>query len=283
MRRTLIILSLVASCSGGDPATGADATSPAPVGGDECAAFATAMCARVDACAPAWVRYGTGRERAFGSVAACAKRFEQACEGWIAAPGSRLRLDDVKYCVTELGQSSCCEALAAYDSPAILECLDVPGKQELNSACATWSQCEGRRCDGAGTGCGKCGVNTTDTLADEGATCGGTTACKYWFDCKTGKCTCSPRTDTCLPGAAGCAIVLAAKDQSCGTNNLQGPESYCQTGQDCVNKNDLGTGHCQDYAPDGGACSPYEGPPCLYPARCIDQKCTPPGAGVCGG
>ncbi|HEY3498010.1 MAG TPA: hypothetical protein VGK73_25095, partial [Polyangiaceae bacterium] len=50
----------------------------------------------------------------------------------------------------------------------------------------------------------------------------------------------------------------------------------CPLGTECTGMSDLGRGTCLAYVPEGTECNAYSGPPCLYPARCVEERCRLP-------
>lgn len=117
------------------------------------------------------------------------------------------------------------------------------------------------------------------------------TACAYGLVCSGGLCAkagqlgqscqqvacdhakgldCDKTSRTCV------AIPMAAAGQACTVSGM-GANTYveCRDGL-CVNQNDMGSGHCAAYAPDGAACDGWNGPPCRTPAVCKGGLCQMP-------
>jgi hypothetical protein len=85
--------------------------------------------------------------------------------------------------------------------------------------------------------------------------------------------TCNANTNRCV------AQPLAAAGAACGPIN--GVETDCTAGAQCVIPMSQSTGTCIAPAADGGACNTAaSGPGCLYPARCIPTA-PPATAGTC--
>ena len=100
---------------------------------------------------------------------------------------------------------------------------------------------------------------------------------------------CDDRTLTCLPSTSctdGTCTPIECPVEGChdlgslcGTPLSGGltDNVYCELGSRCKKMNDLGRGTCTPYAADGETCGDdWAGPPCLFPARCVDYVCRLP-------
>jgi hypothetical protein len=163
------VLSSGAGCSGddGDETTG--------LGAKPCAAYASAHCRRLEACAPHALVLG------FDTRALCAEAVEARCE--------RDRADgfgvaDLAGCVGMLDAGDC-QAFLAEDTG---KCARNPGPVAGGAPCRQNEQCQSGVCRFSGNVCGTC----LDAL-DEGEPCGGVAeeSCKPGLVCDdtgTGNC-----------------------------------------------------------------------------------------------
>ena len=216
----------------------ADGTPSSGIAVPPCERFAVALCGLGAECGPA--RPGAlvfvgGMN--FGDGPTCIARFSLACEAWLAGPCAATEAALVD-CTKGL---TCTEALRTLTSGARSACLG------------------GEACDAAGCAPGlPCGDDTCQRGPGLGEDCAETTCDRLLgLQCFDGKC---ERTAS-AEGGERCS------------GGVGGTPVGCVPGTECKNQNDLGDGECIAYAADGETCSAWEGPPCLFPANCVEGRC----------
>lgn len=320
MRRLTTILSALvtlAACSGSttnmNDNTGSDGGSDAAssvTAAQASADAATAFCARIQSCAPAYLSIG------YGDVATCNTRFAKSILPSIGANGSAATPAMLETCAKAIANASCGDLLSR-NLPA--ECRK-PGTLADGSACATDDQCLNMRCKVAPNAvCGTCGshaaagascavdedcdfgakcVNgTCAAYGKQGDPCSATRPCRADLACRSGSCAAPAATgDACTAfeecdvlHGVGCnpvtkkceAFSFAQPGNACGFVSSQ--IVVCQgPGGDCVGatqQNPKGT--CKAPAADGAACDNTNGPLCASPAVCMGGICTLPDPAAC--
>ena len=215
-------------------------TSPAQA----CVDISTAVCAKIDECAPAAI------SAIYGDTTTCATRTESTCNAALALKNNGDQAGNVEDCSKAYASLSCEGALA--NAPP-KECAHKPGTLGDGSACGAAGQCKSGVCQFDTTGCGKC----IEPIA-AGADCNGTSDCQSGLVCALSAVSQTSATSVCVaPAASG------------GTCSTQAPIVPCQVGLVCDK------GKCAaPLAPDS-ACDPT-----VQPTLC-DQAhgyfCTPRG------
>lgn len=217
-------------------------------GGDEgssdamlaCAQWASAWCAREQACTP------YAFTQAWGSSATCNERRGAACRARLAAPDTGLGVADIRSCATTVGEVGCDVFSVAQWLPA---CQAKPGQRALAAPCGDDSQCQSAYCrtDGKGS-CGTCAVR------------GGLgKPCNDKADCE---------------GDLACAATSAIK--KCAARALAGES--CDATRICIAPAVCQGGSCVAPAASGAACDPTlkncdagRGDYC----HAVDAVCTP--------
>jgi hypothetical protein len=295
------------SSSGTDGGGGADVVVEAgPTAIDACTAFATAFCARLEACTPFALQV------AYGDVNTCAQRGALLCIPALSANGATVTPTQMEACAQAVQAENCDEVL---DNPQPSAC-DVPGTLPVGAVCGSHAQCQSTYCRlTAGTLCGTCTAHsgagaqcqldadcaaslicnggTCVGPAPLGSTCGATQPCMRSLSCLGGKCQPPGATGASCASAADCDAAhgvycntqtnkcaqtqVAATGQPCGIVN--GNAIACSGGDSCgkvVNYQ----GTCHQTAGDNAVCGPDIA--CLPPAVCISTaRCTLPNPTVC--
>lgn len=295
---SVIAIALVA-CSGED---GSASVSPDAA----CSDAAKAYCAKVDECAPFFMKIG------FGDVATCEKRLLLNCVPNFSANGTSATPSALAQCATDV-KATACDDLVGRKLPA--SCKTEAGQLGDGTPCGTDAQCSGRLCrQSAGNTCGAC-----STIGAGGAACERNEDCDVELGCANKKCVpfakageaCNATTP-CLPtlGCKGgtCAAPLAAgaacegpADQS--TNPCDGAKGFychpitkvctsvvtagpgaacgfidngvvvCTGSAHCKTTPPAVQGTCLAAAADGATCDDDSGPKCTAPARCVGGLC----------
>jgi hypothetical protein len=264
-RGKLTVLAAMSVACGGTTAVG-------PPGDDTrcdevheaCAGLANAACGRLPNCGAL-----AGAGQRFVSETECRERWELACTGWLQVPDGKIALADVAACSAQIEATECGPVSAIFlgTSSQLPWCLRIPGMRKEDALCTSDAQCATSFCGVTGSASGTtkatCRVQPPEP-AYENQSCGDSVPCASTLTCEDGRC---GRTSC---GDSGCYDWFA----SCG--GLDDPAFLCRPGTECAAKNDRGTGRCVPYAVDGQACGRYDGPTCLFPARCIENVCTLP-------
>lgn len=264
-----VLVCLVASSIGCDETKYSGAVATA-----ECEAFAANLCARRGPCAVP----PDGIALHFGDEATCVERYALACEGWVGAPDANLAPSDAANCAERAGTMSCSEVQRAFSSTWLVlpDCLRVPGVRQAGAACRFDAQCESLYCESSGQGCGTCAEQQGNLRPVVGEACEEGRACENQFlTCQDEVCTAA----TCENGR--CPPPLSAVGRGCG--GLEEDAASCDFGGLCLSQNDMGSGVCTAPVRESETCDTWEGPPCLFPARCIEGVCTLPQSVSCGG
>jgi hypothetical protein len=298
--------SATTSSTGGDGG-GADAAPAGPTAAQACADFASAFCARMEACTPFALQV------AYGDVATCATRAALLCTPALSAGGSQATPALMEACAQAVNAETCDEAL---DNAQPSAC-SVPGTLANGAPCGSHAQCQSGYCKlNAGSLCGTCTPH-----AAAGAQCTLDADCQATLVCSSGTCVgpaqagaaCSTtqpclRSLACIAGTGKCQAPLAAGAACAAASDCDAAQGvYCNTkktcqqtqvaptGQPCgiVNgglvacsggdscggiKN--GQGICHQPAADGAPCGPDIA--CVAPAVCTSTaRCTLPNPSVC--
>ena len=254
----------VSSC-GGSTSDGAD-PDPAVVAELDaaCAELGRAMCERRSACT-----IPTELNRRYVNDEQCRERSALACRGWATLPGSNLDAVTVTSCAAEIVSADCRQATSLFWWESELPWCLAAGKRADAEACASGAQCQSRHC-AIVDGCGKCAAVRVSTLIDghAGDACDDpSVVCVRSTSCMDGVCTETEcPVEGCHDSGAVCGFPIGGL----------GDTVYCGLGTECKNANDMGRGTCMPYVADGEACADWAGPPCLFPARCVDDVCRLP-------
>lgn len=265
-----------------------------------CAALAESVCGRVAECAPVRLGIGLWNGRSFGSEMGCVERFALACATWVDLADGRLGPGALSDCAGTIEAAPCHEAILAFESdpPA---CAAPLGDRGEGEGCLSGLQCASGYCDPGNESCGVCAPRPSwldVSKGAEGEGCDNEDQCSRYLRCVEGECApggdlgaaCADTSECHEVEALSCGggwlceeRAIAAADEACSPyeESATGVTAACGAGLDCVNPNDLGTGHCEAYAEDGGACDSYEGPFCLFPATCLGGVCVVPSASTC--
>jgi hypothetical protein len=271
-----------------------------------CSDFANVYCARVNDCAPTYLRIE------YGDVSTCESRLQVNCPLGFQAPGTGLTPAISEKCIGAIPQVSCAD-LFARNLPQ--DCAPVAGSLQNGSACADDNQCTGKYCNlGSNQVCGAC-----STKAAAGAACGVDNDCGPGMACWQYNCTeyvpsggaCGPHRAPCnptlnckgtcaAPDGVGATCIIGGSDgtnttgcdplhgvfcndstgkcqqvstatagQPCGLVN--GSPTICTGGATCFGVYPNTT--CTAAAADGASCDVYKGIHCQSPALCISGVC----------
>jgi len=223
----MAVASAVAACS---------STSPTQA----CADISNAVCAKIEACAPAAI------SAIYGDTTTCATRTASTCNAALALKNTGDEAGNVEDCSKAYGSLSCTDALG---NTLPKECAHKPGPLGDGTTCGTAGQCKSGVCQFDTTGCGKC----IEPVA-AGSNCTATS------DCQSGL-VCAPSSDT--------AAVCIAPAGNGGTCSTKLPVVPCQAGLVCDN------GKCAAPLAAGSACDPT-----VQPTLCDQANgyfCTPRG------
>lgn len=276
--------------SGTDTDTGAviddDGGPSKPVPADTaaaCKALGTAICAKMESCAPFALR------SLYGDRATCEARNVLGCEAPNGASGREASADDVNACASSLPSVSCDDFIARKLGSA----CTIPGTRKEGEACGDNSQCASTFCaKSSDASCGTCASPTADGdpcksgACSDGLVCGEKKAvCRKPGTGKPGD-SCAQLSDCDVAHGSGCndlskscmTLEIAESGGPCGADSFA-PSKYrvCPAAGTCsaaVN------GQCTPAAADGESCS-KDGPGCLLPAVCISGKCTLPAPSSC--
>jgi hypothetical protein len=295
---SIVAVALVA-CSGDE--AGASISAQAA-----CDDAAKAYCAKVEECAPFFVKLG------FGDVATCEQRIAINCVPGFSATGTSATPSRLSQCATDVKALPCDDVLGR-NLPA--SCRTEPGTLSDGAPCGVDAQCTGRLCRQSSNGtCGACstlgaGGATCErdedcdtglacaekkcvTLAKAGSPCTLTSPCVRSLSCNEGTCAvplaggaaCEPSTVDgqnpcdggkgffCHPQTKVCtSIGTAAAGGACGIVD----QSFviCTNGGHCKTGTPPTSGTCLAAAADGAACDDTNGPKCIGPARCVGGVC----------
>jgi hypothetical protein len=269
-------------------------------GGSDCAAYASAVCAKLESCTPDVVTFN------WGTDADCRSRFTAMCQTAGQEPGVGDYAGFISSCSSAYASASC----DAIYSP-LPGCTPPAGTFASGQACGTDAQCQSLFCNkAAGATCGTCaatpkvgdactgacGVALTcssgkcavrPTGAALGAPCSATVPCIYSLTCSGGTCvkplgagqSCSATTPGCstlagltCSGGVCTQIQTASAGQPCGLTGT----SYvaCSGGATCKTASGSSSGTCVAPADDGQACDATNGPSCKVGATCLNGRCT---------
>jgi hypothetical protein len=246
----LLSANLLACSSSGGTGDGGSSVSAAQASSDAASAF----CARVQACAPAYVQLE------WGDVTTCATRSAAELAGTLAATGTSDTASQFEACAKALPGFSCDDVLG-HGIPA--PCRSTPGSLANGAACGDDSQCSGGHCNIPELH--TCGLCTT--LAAAGASCNTDDDCDYGLQCAAGVCVapvasggaCDASTHPCLP-------TLVCSSGTCATPSAAGASCNPSATQDTCDELhgvfcDTATGKCIDgtFAQAGGACGVVSG------------------------
>lgn len=263
---TATLACAAAAACGGQSEGSASATGPHSEQAAACEAFAAALCARREACAAP--SGGTGKR--FASEASCRERYTLACHEWAELLKRSINVE-LAACVPALNLATCQEITDVFwrRQADVPECLRTLGTQPSAAPCRSEVECESGRCSSA-TACGTCTPPVDPQILSglEGEACN-PRSCEPYLSCEAGICRSLPCDEP------GC------HDWGRACSGINGPRSDCPQGTECLNQSDMGNGLCLAYAADGEACAHWAGPPCLFPARCIDARCTLPSERRC--
>lgn len=295
---TVVGIALVA-CSGDDGSASISADAA-------CEDASKAYCAKIDECAPFFVKL------AFGDVATCVSRFEIICVPGFSANGTTATPSRLSQCATEAKTLTCDEVLGR---KLPLSCRTEPGSLADGAPCGVDAQCKGKLCrlstgnvcgacstvGGGGAACERdedcdselgCADKKCVTFAKAGSPCSATQPCLRSLACNKGTCAaplaagaaCEPSLDQsqnpcdgakgffCHGGTKVCTSVgTAAAGGECGF--IDNGIVLCTAGADCKTTPPAVSGTCQAAAADGATCDDTKGPKCLAPARCVGGVC----------
>lgn len=317
-----LVLAACSSCSSNKSSSGgfdAGAEAQAEAGGavtaaQACNDFATAVCGRLQACAP------FGIQTLYGDQATCVQRTALACSPSLGASGSQITAAQMDACAQAIGAETCDQAL---DNAQPAAC-NLPGMLASGAACGSDAQCQSGHCKIAmpGTVCGtcapraaaggSCGVDldcaaglvcapsgsgkggTCATPGAAGASCSATQPCLRTLTCLNGTCqtplsagaTCTSPTDCnggqglyCDPQSKTCKQQqTATAGQPC--LDVNGTLTACTANAFCLDADGGPEGTCHPTAADGNPCG--FGINCVPPAICSSNaKCQLPDPSSC--
>jgi hypothetical protein len=300
----------VVACSG----KGGSAVSPAQA----CSDLASAICNKLNSCAPFYVTL------AYGSVSQCMTRAAIGCPNLISANGSGATAGDVEACAQAYPSASCAD-LESNTSPSACQ---IAGTLPAGSACGGDQQCAGPNgyCKIAASAvCGTCatqsaagGACSTSDDCQVGLVCGtasGATmgscvsagaagaACSDAHPCQATlvcyNATCSAPVEAggacdataqncdgtqglfCNPTSKVCAQVQTAMSgAACGYSASSNTYTLCANDGTCNGSTQTTQGTCGSIASDGAACGSNMAN-CMDPAVCVNNTCTLPNAASC--
>lgn len=315
-----LVLAACSGCSSDKSSSGGfDAGAEAEAGGgvtptQACTDFATAVCGRLQACAP------FGVQVIYGDQATCVQRTALACSPSLGASGSQITAAQMDACAQAIGAETCDQAFNNAQPAA----CNVPGTLANGAACGSDAQCQSGHCEITtfGTVCGtcaqraaaggSCGVDadcaaglvcapsssgmggTCAIPGASGASCSPTQPCLRTLTCLNGKCqtplaagtTCTSATDCnggqglyCDPQSKTCKQEqTATAGQPC--LDVNGTLTVCTASAACIAMDRGLEGTCHATAMDGNPCGP--GIDCVPPAICSkDAKCVLPDPSSC--
>ena len=312
--RQFWLTALVAACSE-DKTLDCSTSDVTPDQG--CAAFADAMCSKLDSC------FRLELATRYGDVATCVAREKLSCLAALAAPGTTNTPAKVRSCGCALGLISCTDM---YTRTVPASCRADPSVLSDGAPCGQDAQCRSTYCKKAASDdtCGVCasrsgpdGPCQRDDDCDYNMACGVTNQCGSWARagevCGVHRCTpplvctgtCSPPArlnerceftpyDTC-DGTRGEFCLQNNSSQVCVAFGLADVGGHCgQSGNPCgltgivectgsAICSSIGApfgGTCLAPSPDGAACGgPNMG--CVAPAICSNGFCALPDYASC--
>jgi hypothetical protein len=237
MKRSVLALALAAVAS---LAGACSSTSPTQA----CIDISTAVCAKIESCAPAAI------SALYGDTATCATRTATTCDAALALKNNGDQAGNVEDCSKAYGSISCTDALG---NNVPKECAHKPGQLADGTACGAAGQCMSGVCQFDTTGCGKC----IEAIA-AGANCNATSDCQSGLVCALSATSQTSTTFVCIaPAASGATCSNAA------------PVVPCQAGLVCD------AGKCATPLAANSACDPT-----VQPTLCDQANgyfCTPRG------
>jgi hypothetical protein len=187
------ISAAVAACSGAT--TGSSGPSASQAASDA----ATALCTRINACAPLFLQI------AYGDMPTCNTRLTANLTEALSASGTGWTPSAVDACAKAIPGASCDDALA-HNLPAV--CHPPAGQLAIGAACGDNGQCSSGYCNLSSNGkCGSCAAG----LGAAGAPCFRDDDCQFGIVCQGMAITATPPT-------AGKCTALAKSGESCDSN-----------------------------------------------------------------
>jgi hypothetical protein len=305
----------VASSNDGGGTDSSVETAP-PTVAQACDQFATALCSRLDGCAPYALQIF------YGDMTTCASRVTLGCMRDLEVPDTNQTTTDMAACARDAANATC-DDLVANVVPT--SCQIKPGLRRDGEGCGSSWQCASTHCEKTDGDCGVCapraaasGACTVDEGCTVGLVCGAQkcvapaaigAACGAAAPCRANL-YCSAASNTCIaPLALGaacandtgacdfrhgvmcntfapmamqkCEMIAAAKGgQACGLVN--NTFTVCIELNSCqgISLIPLQTmGVCPNTAADGAQCT--DSVHCLPPASCVGGLCRLPSTGSC--
>lgn len=295
--------------SAGGSGTGTGGTSGAGILETTFTKWATAICARDQACYPTYYVYQ------WGDTATCIARNKLWIKAYLAAYADVTATDaSLGGCATQVSAQSCLD----YANGKSLAMCTLPGKRTTGQRCDTGDQCTTLRCANNTTMCGTCsaklalgGACVADAECTEPLVCGSagtcvaakasgascaadTQSCARSLRCRGGICSAPITTaGTACVGEDDCDIgrgvlcdtvssfkCVAWTSSATTCTSTATLLTFCSKAGIC----DTDTSTCLAAAAEGKACDEDLGPACLYPAVCSvsTSLCTiPTAAGSC--
>jgi hypothetical protein len=292
------------SCGGSSNGGGGAGGSGGGSGSGDCTSVDTAICNKLQQCAPIALKV------AYGDMSTCIQRLGLACTATTTAPGVTDTPAEFAACANDYAALSCSDMLNNVEPSS----CKIKGSRADGEPCGSDEQCQSAFCKTNGSNCGACGepaaagdpctknadcasglvcaTGVCKTPVDAGGQCTDKSDCASGLTCKSGTCA--------LPGGAGAPCSVTAQDCDttaglfCSTNAVCTSVGTASAGQACGVIN--GTyvvctgggyckgglqGTCEAPAANGAACSPT-GPTCLSPAQCLNSTCELPNPASCG-
>ncbi|MGH7439530.1 MAG: hypothetical protein ACRENE_27900 [Polyangiaceae bacterium] len=204
-----VVSAAVAACSG------ATSGGSGPSAMQASADIASALCNRIDACAPIYI------QSAYRDLASCISRETPLFAQALSAPGTGWTPAAIESCAKAFPGTSCDDVLA-HSSPSA--CKPPAGQLATGAACGDDGQCASGYCNlGAGGKCGSCAA----AAGAAGATCYRDGDCVDGTVCvgvalslsppTAGKCTALGTSGAKCDASTPCAKSLACSDASSGT------------------------------------------------------------------
>jgi hypothetical protein len=183
----------VAACSGAT--TGDSGPSASQAASDT----ATALCARINACAPLYLQL------AYGDLTTCNSRVTESLKQALSASGTGLTPSAIEACAKAIPGASCDDTLS-HNLP--MACRPPAGQLGIGAACGDNGQCASGYCNLSSNGkCGSCAAG----LGAAGAPCFRDDDCQFGAVCQGMAITANPPT-------AGKCVRLAKSGESCDAN-----------------------------------------------------------------
>jgi hypothetical protein len=285
--------------AGGQPSNDSGVMPVSPEVLQACAAYGSAICAKLMVCSPAELQAD------YGDMATCAARRALACTAGASAPGSLVKPPMLMACATGLAAGAC----DAFGTRGIEACV-LKGSRGDGDACASDFQCGSGFCKRTrGINCGSCtplgradvspcadstecgvglecsGTGVCKTPSAVGGPCSNAQPCKLGAYCRTNVCaaqvemagaacqgqdSCSGQKGLICTANRCAAIVFAKPGQMCGGPGV----SICEGSGDCNVGQQGNMGVCSMVAADGESC--LMGKSCLAPAECLSGICDIP-------